>query len=314
MNRKKRYWIGATILAAVLVCGACLGLGLLASSFGGAGDPPFGEAVAIIRVEGTIVSGDPGPNPFGGSGSVAYSGRVIRQLKRANQDNTVKAVVLRVNSPGGGVVASDEIHQQILKITKPIVVSMGDLAASGGYYISAPADEIWANPNTLTGSIGVIIQFVNLEGFLTEHGIEAAAITSGAYKDSGSLFRTLTEAERALWQEMVDQVFGDFVAVVASGRHLSESEVRELADGRVYTGRQAQEIGLVDRLGNLPDAIERAAELGGIAGEPRLKEYEEPPTLLEALIGAFQRPTPVEELQSILHLDGSPRLLYIYPQ
>lgn len=313
MNRRTLYWIGGIVLALALVCGACVGLGVLAGGTGGGGGLAFGDAVAIVRVEGVIVSGDAVPSPFTTtSGELAYSGRVVRHLKQANEDEAVKAVVLRVDSPGGGVVASDEIYRQVLKMTKPVVVSMGDLAASGGYYISAPTDEIWANPNTLTGSIGTISQFINIEGFLEEYGIEATVITSGDYKDTGSLFRSMTAEERELWQAIIDGAYQDFVSIVAEGRGMSEAEVRDLADGRVYSGRQAQEIGLVDRLGNLPEVIERAAELGGIEGEPRLIEYSEPPTFFEALFGAVQRPTPVEEVQALLHLQAGPNLMYLY--
>ncbi|MFQ5610654.1 MAG: signal peptide peptidase SppA [Anaerolineae bacterium] len=314
MKRKNLYWIGGGILALALVCGACVGLGVLVANTTGDGGLAFGDAVAVVRVEGPIVSGDPTQDPFGGGSSAAFSSRIVNHLKQANEDESVKAVVLRVNSPGGGVVASDEIHQQMLKMDKPVVASMGDVAASGGYFVSAPADEIWANPNTLTGSIGVIGQFINIEGFLEEHGIEATAITSGKFKDTGSLFRDMTEEDRALWQAIIDEAYDDFVAIVAEGRDMAEEEVRALADGRVYTGRQAKAAGLVDELGNLPDAIERAAELGGIEGTPRLVEYDEPPTVFEALFGAFQRPTPVEELQSLLHLEVGPNLMYLYTQ
>lgn len=155
-------------------------------------------------------------------------------------------------------MGSDEIHQQMLAMTKPVVVSMGEMAASGGYFISAPADEIMANRNTLTGSIGVISQFIQLEEFLAKNGVSVTTIVSGEFKASGSMFEEMSAEDEAIWQAIIDDAFEDFVGVVADGRGMSEAEVLEVADGRVFTGEQAQQVGLVDSLGNLPDAIARA--------------------------------------------------------
>jgi len=205
--------------------------------------------VAIVRVEGVILSGDPPVDPFS-TPAGAYSGGVVDHLKQAEEDPDVKAIVLRVDSPGGSVVGSDEIYQQLLVMTKPVVVSMGELAASGGYYVSAPADEIFANPGTLTGSIGVISQFVQIADLLDEYGVEVTTIKSGEFKDFGSLYRSMSEKEKAAWQAIIDETYAEFVRIVADGRELPVDEVRELADGRIYSGRQALELELVDQLGN----------------------------------------------------------------
>jgi protease-4 len=309
---KKRgiVWIALGALVLVLVLASCAGLVVLAATLQGenlSGQP----AVAIVRVEGVIMSGSPPINPFGASEG-AYSGLIVDRLKQAEEDPSVRAVVLRVDSPGGGVVASDEIHQQVLAMTKPVVVSMGELAASGGYYVSAPADEVLANPNTLTGSIGVIAQFLNLSGLLEEYGVQATVIKSGEFKDEGSLFRPMTEEERAVWQAIIDDAYEEFVQVVADGRGMPVDEVKELADGRVFTGEQAFELGLVDRLGNLPDAVQRAAELGGIQGEPRIVEYQQSLNWFQGLFGLARLADPLGEVVARLERRYGPSLQYLY--
>jgi protease-4 len=209
-------------------------------------------------------------------------------------------------------VGSDEIHQQVLAMEKPVVVSMGELAASGGYYISAPTDEIFANPHTLTGSIGVISQFINVGELLEEYGVEVTTLKSGEFKDLGSLFRSMTDEERTAWQAIIDETYEGFVQIVADGRGLSVDEVKELADGRVYTGQQALELGLVDQLGNLPGAIQRAAELGGIEGEPRIVEYQPPFGLFQGLWGLARPVDPLAEVMAILERGQRPALQYLY--
>ena len=264
---------GGLVLA--LVCASCAGFFVIAASLGTTSDLAVGPAVAIVRVEGVILSGDPPVDPFG-TPSGAYSGVVRDHLKQAEEDPNVKAIVLHVNSPGGSVVGSDEIYQQVLAMTKPVVVSMGELAASGGYYVSAPADEIFANSGTLTGSIGVISQFIHIGGLLEEYGVEVTTIKSGEFKDIGSMFRSMSDEEQATWQAIIDETYTEFVKIVADGRGLSVEDVKEIADGSIYTGRQAMALGLVDKLGNQSAAIQRAAELGDIKGEPRIVEYEMP--------------------------------------
>jgi protease-4 len=297
-------------LVFALVCASCAGFFVIAASMG-ASDLSVGPAVGVVRVEGVIVSGDPPVDPFG-TPSGAYSGLVVDHLKQAEEDAYVKAVVLRVNSPGGSVVGSDEIYQQVLAMTKPVVVSMGELAASGGYYVSAPADVIFANPGTLTGSIGVISQFIHIGDLLEEYGVEVTTIKSGEFKDIGSLFRSMSDEERETWQAIIDETYEEFVQIVADGREMPIQEVRELADGSIYTGRQALELGMVDQLGNMSGAIQRAAELGGIEGEPRIVEYEMPFSIFQGLLGMARPADPLSEVMMLLDRAHGPVLQYLY--
>ncbi|MEM7342763.1 MAG: signal peptide peptidase SppA, partial [Chloroflexota bacterium] len=315
-NRKTRLWIIGLTIATLLICGVFIGLGIWAGSRfdNGSDGLAFGDAIAIVRVEGTILSGEaPAPSPFGTTVGAAYSGTIIDHLKQANEDSDVKSVILYVDSPGGSVFASDEIALQIQQMDKPIIASMASLAASGGYYVSAPTDEIWASAHTLTCSIGVISQFPNFEGFAEEYGITFITLKSGQFKDLGNPFREFTEEDRALWQAIIDEAYSGFVEIVANGRDMSEAEVREIADGRVCTGKQAQATGLVDNLGYLPDAIDRAAELGGIEDEdPRIIEYNTTPSFLETLSAGFKQPSPVDELQQMMHYHPGSPVMYLY--
>lgn len=297
----------------LLLCGASVLFGVLVFNMA-EGKSTFvsDNSVAIVRVEGVIQSGNAPVDVFGSTAQGAYSNNIIRQLKAANDDPKVKAVVLRVDSPGGGVVASDEIYEQMVAMNKPVVVSMGTMAASGGYYVSAPATEIWANRHTMTGSIGVIIQFVNIAGFMEEYGIGANAVTSGINKDTGSMYREMSDDELAIWQGIIDEAYDVFVSIIAEGRGLDEETVRTLADGRVYTGKQALDLGLVDQLGNLDDVIQRAAELGGIEGEPNVVDFNTAPSIFPGLFGALQPKSPATELQELLQLDTPPSLMYLY--
>lgn len=301
----------------VLLCGGCgVLLAIAASSLGGANltvNTASSPSVGVVFVDGVIVSGKPADSLFSDQG-IAYSGTVIKHLKQAEADPSIKAVVLRVNSPGGSVVGSQEIHQQVEAMRKPVVVSMGELAASGGYYVAAPADEIYANAATLTGSIGVISRFIEISQLLKEYGVEVTTIKSGDFKDEGSLFRPMSEEEKALWKDVVDEAYQGFVQVVADGRKekLSESKVRQLADGRVYTGKQAKDLGLVDQLGNLPDAIQRAAELGGIVGEPGVLEYREPRSWLESMLGLFRPVDPLAKIATLFNQPYGTALQYLY--
>jgi protease-4 len=311
-KRKTWYWIIGLTLAVLLICGGSVGLVLWLANSYSSDSLAFGDAVAIVRVEGVILPGKGAPpNPFS-STDAAYSQRIIDYLKQANENEAVKAIILYVDSPGGSAFASDEIALQIQQMDKPIIAAMGSMAASGGYYVSAPTNEIWASPHSLTCSIGVISQFLNLEGFAEEYGITTITITSGKFKDTGNPFREFTAEERALWEAITEDIFEEFVQVVAEGRNMSEAEVRQIADGRVCTGKQAQEMGLVDELGYLPEAIDRAAELGGIEGEPRLIEYAPQPSFFEALGASMNRPSPVEELQQLLNFHAGSPLMYLY--
>jgi protease-4 len=262
-----------------------------------------GDAVAMIQLDGVISSGSGDYFAAGGITPDLVDGL----LEQAAINPDVKAVVVRVNSPGGSAVASDEIYHAFLEFDKPIVVWMGDTAASGGYYIACGSDYVFAHPATLTGSIGVISQFINAEELLDKVGVNVVVIASGPRKDLGSSFREMTEEEQALWQEITSEVYEDFVALVAEARGMSLDEVRELADGSVYTGRQALEHGLVDGVGTPDDAIAKAAELGGIVGQPRVIELESTPSFLESLYG-FQARSGMPTLEEVLGWAGAPTL------
>jgi protease-4 len=186
------------------------------------------------------------------------------------KNDRIKAIVLRIDSPGGVVGPSQEIYEAVKKVNavKKVVVSMGSVAASGGYYIAAPATLIFANPGTITGSIGVLMKLSNLEGLMGKIGMKSFTLKTGQFKDSGSPFRTMTRAERAVLQGVIDSTHQQFVRAVAAGRKLPVARVAALADGRILSGEQAKDLQLVDRLGTLQDAIEEAGRLGGIAGEP----------------------------------------------
>ena len=216
----------------------------------------LGKRVGVVRVEGIILD----------------SRDIVKQIHRYRDDSSIKAVVIRVDSPGGGVGASQEIHGEVKKLAedKPVVVSMGSMAASGGYYVSCPADVIYANPGTITGSIGVVMEFTNLEGLMEWMKIENWVIKSGEYKDIGSAFRDMKPDEKKLLEEFVQNVHHQFEEVVVEGRDMERAKVRKIADGRIYTGEQAKEAGLVDEMGNLWDAIDKAAELAEISGKPKV--------------------------------------------
>ncbi|QGG47080.1 signal peptide peptidase SppA [Heliorestis convoluta] len=228
--------------------------------------------VVVVRIEGLITAS-------GGSGgllSTPGGPRIMDTLRQISEDRTVRAVVLRINSPGGTAAASQEIAMEVDRLRqagKVVVTSMGDTAASGGYWIAARTDRIVANPATTTGSIGVIIDLVNLEELYDKIGYRSETFKSGPHKDITSPNRERTEAEKELLQAMVDDIYEQFVHIVAEGRNLPEEQVRQLADGRIFTGRQAQEVGLVDDLGNFYDAVEIAAQLAGIEGKPNIREY-----------------------------------------
>lgn len=214
--------------------------------------------IAVLDVEGVITDSPDAASLFG---TVGYNHRAfINKLEMVKEDDTVAGVVIRVNSPGGGVVESAEIYDKIQELKKetkkPVYISMGATAASGGYYISAPADKIYANPETMTGSLGVIMQGYNYEKLAEKVGIETVTIKSGPYKDIMSGNREMTAEERKILQNMIDSSYNEFVRIIAEGRGMSEAEVRKIADGRIYNGRQAKEIGLIDDFGYLEDVTD----------------------------------------------------------
>jgi protease IV len=268
-----------------------------------------GDAVAIVRVEGAITSGDEAE-----FGAGAVSGVVINDLRQAAADDTVKAVVLRVDSPGGTVTGSAQIYEAVRELGKPVVVSMAATAASGGYYVSAPAQYIFARPDTVTGSIGVIYTIFDAQELLDNIGVDVISLASGRNKTIGSPWEELTEEQQQILESLMNESFDEFVRIIVEGRGLSEAEVRALADGRIYSGRQALALNLVDELGDLKDAIDKAAELGGIVGEPRIVEYEHVPSLRH-LLGGFNtrlNQSRSQEILNLIHEFTNPRLEYRY--
>jgi protease IV len=318
MNKSRPVWIaiGAVVVVALILALfnviACVGSyaasSRVASFFSGPGQ---GSAVGVIRVEGTIVAGQ---GPVAGSSGTVYSDQLVNIIEGASKNRTLKAIVLRVDSPGGSVVASNEIYNALLKVDKPIVVSMGEMAASGGYYISCAADKIVVNPATLTGSIGVIAEMPNVQGLMGKIGVDVAVVKSGRLKDEGSPFRPMTDEEKAVWQTIINEAYDQFVGIVAKGRNLSDAKVREIADGRVYTGLQAIKLGLADKEGNLNDAIDLAGQLGGINGTPRTIELVTRPSFLESLLTSAAGSSKISlDLQNTLGVDLTrPTLQYIY--
>jgi protease-4 len=238
--------------------------------------------IVVIPLSGTITTD--GSSLL--SGSTITPGLVRHYLTRAEGDLAVRAIIFRIESPGGEIAPCQEILWEIERVNEaiPIVVSMGSLAASGGYYISTAADKIVALPTTLTGSIGVRSHIINIEGLLEKLGIQIETFKGGKYKDMFAGFRELTPKEEEIMQEMTDYFHEHFIDVVAKGRELGEEEVRNLATGQLFTGTEAKELGLVDELGDLDAAIDLAAELAGI--ETPIVEYYQPPRLtLWALLG-----------------------------
>lgn len=238
----------------------------------GSSGQDLGQSIGIINVEGVIMGGSSAGTLLS---SGAGSRELMEQLKEARENPDIKGVVIRINSPGGSSPASQEIGEEIDKLRKSgkkVVASMGDIAASGGYWIAAKADKIVANPATMTGSIGVIIDLQNLQELYGKIGVKPITIKSGPHKDMGSTSRPLTTEEREILQSMVDDIYEQFIDVVATGRHMKREDVKKLADGRIFTGRKAMELGLVDQMGNYYDAIELAGKMAGIDGEPQVIE------------------------------------------
>lgn len=223
---------------------------------------------AVISIYGPIrISGDSGPFDFRGAD------RTVRELRRVRSMPGIKAVVLRINSPGGSVAATQEIYDEVMQLRKAgkkVVASFGDVAASGGYYVASAADKIVANPGTITGSIGVILQVGNTEELFRKIGLKVEIVKSGAHKDMGSPTRPLTPQERALLQSLVSDAYGQFTDAIVKGRGMEKAKVLALADGRIFTGAQAQEVGLVDALGNREEALTLARKLAGLEGEPKI--------------------------------------------
>lgn len=251
---------------------------------------PIGDRVALIRIEGVITD----------------SRETTEELKEYVKNPSIKAIVLRIDSPGGAVAPSQEIYEEVRKAVakKKVLVSMGSVAASGGYYIASPATRIIANPGTLTGSIGVIMEIPNIEGLMNKLGIKTEVVKSGKHKDIASIFRGIGKEEREILQGVLDNVHTQFIKAVAEGRKMLPSDVEKIADGRVFTGEQALKAGLIDELGNLEDAVQAAAKLSGIKGEPVIVSKKERFSLIDLI-----REGVPEELTDII---PTVKLKYLY--
>lgn len=274
MNKSSKWFLG--IIVVLLVISA--GIFLLISSFFVEQEEDIeyvsgkGEKIALIELKGVIVESE----------------KIVKQFKKYRKDKSIKAVLFRVDSPGGGVVASHEIYNEVKQTResgKPVVVSMGSVAASGGYYVACGANLIVANPGTLTGSIGVISQFLRMDPLFQKLGIEMNTVKSGKYKDSGNPFREMTKEDKQYFQNLMDDVHLQFIDIVGSERKLDRKKAIEYADGRVFTGKAALEMKLVDTLGTYEDALIITAELAGIKGEPAIVKEVKKKTFVDRFLG-----------------------------
>ncbi len=265
------WWLLGTLALLVMFGSACgmgvaIGAGLVS---GGA----VGPSVGIVPITGAIQGGEGG----GISDDGAYADYITKTLRRIQRDPNIKAVVLRIDSPGGGVTPSDEIHNEVVRtrtqFNKPVFVSVGSMAASGGYYIAVGADRIIANPTSITGSIGVITVLPNMQGLMEKVGVQTEVLTTGPYKDIGSGLRPLTEGDRAVMQGILDDAYNRFIKVIVDGRKMDEAKVRQLADGRIYTATQAKDLGLLDEFGDLPDVIAAVGRQVGLGERPRTVSF-----------------------------------------
>ncbi|MFL6245670.1 MAG: signal peptide peptidase SppA, partial [Thermoanaerobaculia bacterium] len=288
-SRTGTFFLGAFTGCAVIFAGLVL-LAIIAAAMGSdATDVTFAtDKVAVIPIEGEIIE----------------ARETLDALKRHADNATVKAIVIRINSPGGAIAPSQEIYSAIRRTRadskKPIVASMDSVAASGGYYIAAACDQIVANPGTITGSIGVILQWFNTRELIQWAKLKPETITSGALKDAGSPYRELTDAERQYFQGIVTQLHSQFVRDVALGRKskMKQEEVARIADGRIFTGEQALQLKLIDELGSIDDAVRTAGRLAGIVGEPaRLWPKKREGGLLD-LLSASEADTLLERVVS----------------
>ena len=265
---------GAAVMVTFTVAAAYLAMFFISE-----GDISFGDAVAVVDLQGELV----------------YDLQKIHEIERYRDDDRIKAVVLRIDSPGGGVAASQAIYHAVRKVReeKPVIAFMCAVAASGGYYVACAADSIIAHEGTVTGSIGVLAAYLRTEELFHKIGLEVTVIKSGEYKDVGSPYRRMTEEEKAYVGTLLDKVYEQFVTAVSEGRGLPLERVRELAEGRLYTGDQAMEVGLVDRIGTYEDALLLAAEMGGIVGRPRVVKKEPERAVLDRFLGRFTGLVPV---------------------
>lgn len=319
MAARKTKWF-LIILLIFVVLGSMWGIAFFIGSgslSGGAAYDDFEEEIveegtssqkiAMINVVGEIFS-DPDRSSAGASDS-----NIIAQLDRAERDDNVAGVLINLETPGGGVVASDAIYQRVLELKKdgkPVVAMMGDVAASGGYYVAAAADEVVAHPSTWTGSIGVIAFLPNVEKATEKIGVEITVLKSGPFKDAGSPFRALSDEDRRLFQSLIDEAYSDFVKAVSDGRKLDEQRVRGLADGRIYSGRQALDAKLVDHLGGRDLAFQRVKDLADTP-DASLVLYRSPSGLTD-LLGVTAAKVSGSTLKKELGLPRRPGVSYLW--
>jgi protease-4 len=239
----------------------------------------FGEAVGVVDITGEIY----------------YDQSKIQEIEKYRENDHIKAVVIHINSPGGGVAASQELYHAVIQLRshKPVVACLGALAASGGYYVACAADSIVALEGTVTGSIGVIATFLRTEDLYQKIGLGVTVLKSGKYKDVGSPYRKMTQEEKQYIGKLLDRVYGQFISAVSNGRGIPYEEVEKLAEGRIYSGAEAIDVGLVDRLGTFEDSILLAARLGGISGKPRIMHRKPRKTILDKLLGKHIGRLPV---------------------
>ncbi|QED48938.1 signal peptide peptidase SppA [Cytobacillus dafuensis] len=277
------------------------------------------KKIAVLEVDGVIQDTGQPTSLFTSAG---YNHKAfMKKLEQVKEDDTVRAVIIRVNSPGGGVVESAEIHDKIKEIQtetkKPVYVSMGSMAASGGYYISAPADKIFASPETLTGSLGVIMQGINYSGLAEKYGVDFVTIKSGPYKDIMSPSREMTEEERKILQAMINNSYEGFVKVISEGRNIPAAKVKEIADGRIYDGRQAKELNLIDEFGYLDDVIETMKKDQKL-NDAKVVKYTENLGFGSIFSMGTQKfigkDTEMAGLMKLLSQPNSPRLMYLYAE
>jgi protease-4 len=287
-NRSASRWFWGIFLSLVFI-----GLILLSASFftlakviGSSGKDDYyskgrGDKIALVEINDVIMT----------------SQNKVQEIKKYREDKSIKAIVLRVDSPGGGVAASQEIYEEVRKTRdagKPVIVSMGSVAASGGYYISCGANIIVANPGTVTGSIGVIANFISFKDLADKIGIKENTVKSGKLKDAGNPLIDMNDTVRAYFQDLINNTFDQFLEVVSRERKIDRNKLLEYADGRVFTGVQAKEIGLIDSLGTLEDAIRIAANTAGIEDEPRIIKTRKKESIFELFLG-----TKIDELKDL---------------
>ena len=286
------------VIATLLVFVAVAALFLAAGSWrrGSNGTGIFGPRVAIVELEGLIAETDD----------------LVRDLRQHRENPNVKAVVIRINSPGGVVGPTQEVYDQLVRLRKagkPVVASLGAVAASGGYYIAVGADQIYANPGSLTGSIGVIMQMANVDALMKKVGVDYVVVKAGQFKDIGNISRPMTPEERRVLQTLLDDVHGQFIDAVAAGRKLPREQVVQFADGRVFSGSQALTLKMVDALGGLEDAVNAAGKLAGIQGTPAVERPRRKFSLIDFVRNELGVPSPAALLRPALPVFKTPLYL-----